>query len=59
MFVIYTEIFLMVMLSLKVGRKELKDWKAKQLPLCNIHHKMLHNNTLNKESIDETYILNV
>jgi|JI81AbrownRNA_FD_contig_111_571853_length_2406_multi_4_loop_1 hypothetical protein len=32
--------------------------KAKQLPLCKEHHKMLHANKLNKNTIDKNYLIN-
>jgi group II intron reverse transcriptase/maturase len=46
-------------------KKKLKGWeatfsaqKAKQLPLCSEHHKMLHANKLNKNTIDKNYLIN-
>ena len=45
-------------------KKKLKDWKAilsaqkaKQLPLCSKHHKLLHDNKLNKDMIDNSYLI--
>jgi hypothetical protein len=46
-------------------KKKLKGWeatfsaqKAKQLPLCSEHHKMLHANKLNKNTKDKNYLIN-
>lgn len=46
-------------------RKKLQGWKAmfstqkaKQLPLCSKHHKMLYDEKLNKDQIDKTYMIN-
>lgn len=46
-------------------KKKLKGWeaissaqKAKQLPLCTEHHKMIHANKLNKNMINKNYLIN-
>ena len=46
-------------------KKKLKGWmaisaaqKAKQLPLCVDHHRLLHDNKLDKKMIDECYLIN-
>ena len=47
------------------SKKKLYGWqaiyssqKAKQLPLCSEHHKMLHFNKLRKSDIDESFLVN-
>ena len=46
-------------------KKKLKGWealsagqKAKQLPLCRKHHKLLHQGEINRDLIDEFYMIN-
>lgn len=46
-------------------KKKLFGWqaiylaqKAKQLPLCSKHYKMLHSNTLKKSDICESFLVN-
>jgi group II intron reverse transcriptase/maturase len=46
-------------------KKKLKGWeaisssqKAKQLPLCDEHHRLIHKNKLNKDMIDESFLIN-
>lgn len=46
-------------------RKKLKGWeamfaaqKAKQLPLCAKHHKLIHENKISLDLIDERYLIN-
>jgi hypothetical protein len=51
---------------IKGKKKKLEGWeaafaaqKAKQLPLCRKHHRELHNNNLDVNTINSDYLLNV